>query len=275
MTKNMHRFIILMYHDLESPSEPSEKTKKGDLLYVVDVENFEHQMEYLYNHGFQVITLDEILHPQLTESPNNAMTQLTNDLMPIVLTFDDGHITNYTRAFPILKKCGFRAHFFITVGWINKPHYMTIQMIRELSDYGMVIGSHGMTHRYLDDLKREEILWELKESKEVLKDITGRQIQYFSSPGGRVTDEVKTLARELGYIAICASQAGCNTIDKHSFTLNRLAIKRNVLFKNFKGMVNGKFDRTGTMKSYLTDGCKRLLGNALYEEVRETLLKIR
>ena len=59
-------------------------------------------MEYLHREGYRTFLLDEL--QQVEPWPEKS----------VVLTFDDGHESNYLLALPILQEFGFKAHFFIT-----------------------------------------------------------------------------------------------------------------------------------------------------------------
>jgi len=81
---------ILMYHSIDE----HENTTKLSL----SPEGFSRQMEFLYKHKYNVISLEEFatyLRDKKMVPRNTA-----------VLTFDDGHLDNYTNAYPILKKYG-------------------------------------------------------------------------------------------------------------------------------------------------------------------------
>src|SRR5438874_9304232 len=67
----------------------------------------------------------------------------------VVLTFDDASKSHYTVARPLLKKYGFGATFFVTVGWdfaTNKTDYMTWGEIAQLHQDGFEIGNHTRDH---------------------------------------------------------------------------------------------------------------------------------
>ena len=57
-----------------------------------------------------------------------------------------------SRAAPILQEFGFGATFYITVGFLGKPGYLSEAQVRNLSSLGFEIGCHSLTHPYLTDL---------------------------------------------------------------------------------------------------------------------------
>ena len=85
--------LFLLYHELRDGSEYS---------YVCETTIFERHIDFIV---------------RLRKAENNY-------LRPEV-TFDDGHISNYEFALPILQSWELVARFFITVGWTGKkPGFM-------------------------------------------------------------------------------------------------------------------------------------------------------
>ncbi len=61
------------------------------------------------------------------------------------------------------------------------------------------IGSHGLTHSNLDKLKDEEILNEITETKKLLSEVIGKEIDSIAFPDGAYNDKVKIFCREASY----------------------------------------------------------------------------
>ncbi|HNX27674.1 MAG TPA: DUF3473 domain-containing protein [Phycisphaerae bacterium] len=78
----------------------------------------------------------------------------------------------------ILGEAGVCATFFV-LGWVGMRHKI---LIRRIADYGHEIASHGMSHRMINRLKRDEFYAELCDSKRILEDITGRTVKGFRAP---------------------------------------------------------------------------------------------
>ena len=88
------RLPVIMYHGL-----CTKKEKRG--RYMIDPDCFEQDLIYLKNNGFQTILVSELV----SHFENN--TPLPEK--PVLLTFDDGYLNNYTIAFPLLKKYNMKA----------------------------------------------------------------------------------------------------------------------------------------------------------------------
>jgi len=131
---NSKSIPVLMYHALEDKAHPAGAKDAGEQRYVLQVSQFREQMEHLHQEGYKTFLLDEL--QALVDWPVKS----------VVLTFDDGHESNFTLALPILQEYRFKAEFFITTGWIGTQYFMTEEQIRGLYRAGMGIGSHGVTH---------------------------------------------------------------------------------------------------------------------------------
>lgn len=260
-----NQFIGLMYHGLDSFDEPSESIDNGELIYVVDENDFEGQMSYLAMNDIPVVTLSDLKEDRRL-SVNRSRS------VSVIITFDDGHISNYTRAFPILKRYGYKAYFFITTDWIGKDYYMTEDMIRELHDAGMIIGSHGKTHRYLSDINSKEVEHEIVESKLVLENILQSKISSFSLPGGRDNKKVLALIKKRGFSQIFNSIPTKNNILDENWYIHRVAIKSGLNMNDYTDIVSGKNYLVGYVKFLIFRGLKRIFGNRNYQLIREIII---
>jgi peptidoglycan/xylan/chitin deacetylase (PgdA/CDA1 family) len=115
------------------------------------------------------------------------------------LTFDDGFLDHYTVVFPMLQRYGLTGTFFIPTGLVGRPNGVDRRMIREMSDYGMTIGGHSVTHCHLPDCTASQLRRELTDSKIYLEDLTGRECAEFAYPYGHYNELVKLQAKEAGY----------------------------------------------------------------------------
>lgn len=123
-----------------------------------------------------------------------------------VITFDDGHISNFLYAMPAMEKAGRKAHFFITAGWTGtRADYMSRAQVRALYEAGHTIGAHGWTHTLLTQCTPAELRRELYDARSALEDATGAPVTSLSLPGGRSNSAVKEACREAGYTTIWTS----------------------------------------------------------------------
>ena len=90
------------------------------------------------------------------------------------LTFDDGHASDYTDAFPMLQELGLRATFFVVPTLVDTPGYVTWGQLREMVAAGMEAGSHSLTHPFVDRLDRAGLEREFGESKTIIRNAWAR-----------------------------------------------------------------------------------------------------
>ncbi len=103
---------------------------------------------------------------------------------PVMLTFDDTDLDQYTTALPVLEKYGYKGVFFVMTVSLGRPHYMTRAQVKELSDKGHVIGSHTWDHHNVKKYEGKD--WEIQVDKPTrqLEEITGKPVTYFAYPFG-------------------------------------------------------------------------------------------
>jgi len=207
---------ILMYHT----SSENNPGKYAD-LYVKPSE-FEKQIKYLSENNYTFCIFDD-------------WYDLYGIEKPVFVTFDDGYKENYTEIFPILKKYNAK----ITIFLVTDPMQLTEDMIREMSDSGLVkFESHTLTHIDLakmssDDEKLEK---ELKDSKARIEEITGKTVHALAYPYGRCDEKVKKKAREFYKFGLIAS-SGIHRSDINNFEIRRLAVSRNTSLDGFVKLV--------------------------------------
>lgn len=227
--KNKEAAVIWMYHGISSSSRPYRNTNSSELFFVITETLFRQQLQFLRDGGYNVVLLDTL-----------ARYYESGQIPPktVVLTFDDGHESNYWIAFPLLKEFGFKAVFFITTDWINTSPYMTDEMIQELRYAGMSIQSHGKTHRRLTEIGKEETREELTRSREHLSTLTQLDVTNIAFPGGFWNEDTVQLARELGYSVCCNSVRGYNDLSSDIFHLRRFDLNIYTDFLYFKAVLN-------------------------------------
>ena len=86
-----------------------------------------------------------------------------------------------------------------------RVRYMSAAQLKELSDKGFEIGSHGMTHSLLiaDYMNEQKAINELQKSKQWLEAITDKPVTSFCFPAGRYNTRMIELAKQVGYTSTC------------------------------------------------------------------------
>jgi peptidoglycan/xylan/chitin deacetylase (PgdA/CDA1 family) len=251
--------VYLMYHELELPGRPLCQNEPGYVRYIVNAADFRAQMQFLKDSGL---------------GGTNVTAALDNPNRPaVVITFDDGCETDLISAAPILRDFAFNATFYVTVGFLEKRGYLSRAQLRQLSDLGLEIGSHSMTHAYLTDLPQEKVTLEIATSKEELEQIIGRSIQHFSCPGGRWDRRVAETARQCGYRSVTTSRIAANSVHSDPYALGRIAILRGTSFASFQQKTKGHALWKLRFRDSARTAAKHLLGNHVYDFVRAQILR--
>lgn len=99
---------------------------------------------------------------------------------------------------------------------------MDWDLLREVAERGVEIGSHTRTHPHLTRLSDAELAMELRESRDVIQAELGRPCRLFAYPYGEQDERVRAAARAVGYEAAYAVE----TDDVDPFALPRLAVFR-------------------------------------------------
>jgi peptidoglycan/xylan/chitin deacetylase (PgdA/CDA1 family) len=260
---------ILAYHQIVDDDFDVNTAPVGDRPYCLEESAFREQMDYLTQQRYTVLSLNQLmdnLHHK-TESPEQT----------VVITFDDGHISNYTRALPILLERAMTATFFIVTSRVGESDWLNGSQMRELQQRGMTIGSHTVSHPFLSQLGVQEVRWELEQSKKTLENELGTPIAAFAVPYGYEPAGLEQIAKECGYRAVCNSRLGLVNTRANILRLPRVTIRRGCSLETFARLVQGNSVTLFKLKALETikNAGKRGLGLHRWLAVREFLLKAR
>lgn len=188
-----------------------------------------------------------------------------------MITFDDGWVGSLTDGVECLNEAGFRSTFFVTRDYVGRKHYATIAHLREASEAGHEMGTHGCTHRLLRGCDESEIRRELADSKAFLEDVTGKPVKIGSPPGGRWTPAVERIAKECGYEALATSRPGVNGPGTSPFRLRRMPITR-WMGEDTVARYCRFFTRRESLRYALLELPKWAIGMERYARVRRRIL---
>lgn len=168
---------ILCYHQVRNWRSTDGAMGKD---YTVETQNFKDQMKMLSDSGYNTILPDQ-LYAYLNEGKSLPKK-------PIMLTFDDTVLDQFTTVNPTLKKYGYKAAYFVMTVSIGKQgkfvNYMSKEQIKQLSDEGNTIGSHTYDHKNFKKYTGKDWEEQLDKPTKKLEEITGKKIEYFAYPFG-------------------------------------------------------------------------------------------
>ena len=243
---------ILLYHALFEGRNHPEK-------YAVAMGTFEQHINYLSKKGFESLSFDAFLNG-FQPDPGKKY---------IIITFDDGNDSDYSIAFHILRKHGFGATFFLTVGRIGTRNYLDWDHLKEMIDGGMSIQSHSLNHLFLSDLGKDNLHKELTESKTILEDKLSLPVDFISLPGGFYSRQMLRVAQGAGYKGVATSGPGLNNLGslEGKFKLyRRFAITRRTRMDSFQEIVHAHllFNAKSQVVYQLKSMVKKILGSRGY-----------
>ena len=199
---------------------------------------FEEQMKELKDKNIPVIGMQDFL----------AWKRGEKNIPPksVMITLDDGWITQYTVAWPILKKYEFPFTMFVyTEGLRPGGHFagggmMTWDQLAEMRDAGVDIQAHSKTHQDLrraydaiakKKLNPEEYAEWLREEtagiKKVLEDRLGIRVNAFAVPYGKHDENVRKAVMDAGYEAMFTVYGQPLTFGSPMDSLGRYLIEAN------------------------------------------------
>jgi peptidoglycan/xylan/chitin deacetylase (PgdA/CDA1 family) len=165
---------------------------------------FERQLRALRRRGYRPAPLDEILQAGGRR---------------FHVTFDDA-FTSVLHALPILESLRVPATIFVCSGFADDGRPLLVpelvdrasafedelatmdwDLLRDVAERGVEIGSHTVSHAHLTRLSDPELESELRESRERLEANLGRRCRYLAYPYGEEDSRVRKAARAAGYEA--------------------------------------------------------------------------
>lgn len=183
---------VLMYHDLYTVDRYESGFKTNSGRYTLPADAFEHQVELIENY-----------------LKSNSI-----DSDYVQYTFDDGGISSYTVAAPILEKYNRRGIFFIPTKYIGQDGFMNEDQIRDLYHRGHIIGAHSHTHRQrMTSMSNEQLYEDWSKSIQILSGITGSNITTASLPNGYYSKSLCDTLRRLGIEIIYTSNPLMGPVD--------------------------------------------------------------
>ncbi|MGE4453852.1 MAG: polysaccharide deacetylase family protein [Sphaerochaeta sp.] len=189
------KLLVLLYHNVVFG-------RTGN-VYNRDLYNFEHDLAFI-KRNFAITNFKEVLTGTNPGKSDQA-----------IITFDDGDLSLYAIVFPLFKAYELEATIFLVPSYVGEVGYMSWNQIREMSNYRTADGkklfsfeSHSQTHRMMGELSEEEIVAELRESKQIIEREIGEPVTILALPfgSGAGDERIISAAYDLGYQAIRTSK---------------------------------------------------------------------
>ncbi len=245
---------VISYHEIAD--------QKDALIpqYAVSPTNFVRQMDWLKNHDYHFVSVDQVLAARAGKLPLPERA--------VLITFDDGYHSVYSNAFPVLKLFNAPAVIAVVGSWlkplsgkvvdfdgrsVSREAMLSWGEIKEMVDSGLIeVGSHtydlhdgitanpqgnmepaATTRLYLPKLKRYEdeetykkrVANDLIKNNQILAQHGIRPPRVIAWPYGRYNIETREIAEKLGMPIGLTLDDGPNTITTPLWGLRRILVE--------------------------------------------------
>lgn len=183
----------------------------------VPLADFEQHMKWLQEYGYTSITPEDLYEFIVNgrELPEK----------PVLITFDDGYKDNYTNAYPIMKKYGFKGTIFVVTGFLGVyDNYLTWEQAKELTDNGFSIESHTHNHKSMTEASDDDISRELAKSRDTIKEKLGVEADFIAYPTGTYNLHIAELVKEAGYKGAFTIKYDNASRDSNIYAIERVPI---------------------------------------------------
>lgn len=189
---------VLCYHNIATQNEKENYPEESD--WTITTDNFKEHLDYLKNNNYKTLTMDEFY--------NWKIGNLNLPYKSVLITFDDGFLSNYEYAFKLLKEYNMNATIFVVGSFIdnsttnewngNIKTYMTKDILENLkNEYPNIeIYSHSYNLHYQGAINQN-------------KDVLMQDIENFDNfypntdilcyPFGQYNDNIEDCLKESNY----------------------------------------------------------------------------
>jgi biofilm PGA synthesis lipoprotein PgaB len=251
---------VLSYHEIADAADALSPD------YAVTPTHFLRQMDWLRNHGYRFVSVDDVLASREGRRPLPEKA--------ILVTFDDGYRSVYAHAWPVLRMFRIPAVVNVIGSWLEakdeidfdgrahpRSAVMDWKALREMVDSGLVeIGSHsfdlhhgiqgnpqgnmepaGTTRQWLPSEKRYEtekayrrrVQADLERNSDLIRRRFGRAPRVIAWPYGRYNAVTRDVALGLGMRIGLTLDDGANTRETPLFGLRRVLVSRSMSLVEF------------------------------------------
>lgn len=215
---------VLMYHMIGD--------EQGNAAVMTEA-NLRIQMNYLRDHGYYPITMQELYDYVTKGAPLPEK--------PVCITFDDGYLDSYTIVYPLMKEYGFPWTLFLITDDVGKPYNrMTWDQLKEMANsHAVTIASHTLSHPKLHNLAtRAEKEKEIVEANKALKYQLGIDNVWLAYPYGDYDDEVIDICKKAGIKMAVTTDAGRVHVGSFPYDLKRAYIGNDISIARFSERLN-------------------------------------
>ncbi len=187
IVKSRQFIPVIYYHNIVA-------NREGYSFMHMEVDRFAEQMKYLKEQGYQTYVFPNI--PDKLIKKNRKSKE-------VIITFDDGFLSNYSIVFPIMRDLGLKYNIFVTAKYVNGEgsEYLNWDTVKEMADSGLVgFGAHTYTHIDARDITERNYKKEIVATNQLIQQNIGKDVPDFCFPYGFYNRQIiKTLSQKRVY----------------------------------------------------------------------------
>ena len=199
-----------MYHVV---SAPPASARYPDLF--VPERDFAREMNWLAKHGYHAVTLKRVYDSWTSGARLPAR--------PIVISFDDGYLSQYTHAFPVLRAHRWPGVLNMEVNFLHGVDALVPWRVRTLIAGGWELDAHTLTHPDLTRLDDAELWRQVHGSRLARRREFHVPVDFFCYPAGRYDARVIRAVKRAGFLGATTTKYGLAK-PPGLFTLDRIRI---------------------------------------------------
>lgn len=204
--------VIFMYHRFGESEYPSTNTTR---------DQFNIHLDAIERGGHPVLSLPDLLdiYAAGTVVPDRA----------IVLTVDDAYRSVYDVAWPLLRENGHTFTLFVATDAVDRgtDAYMTWDMIRELHENGVTIGSQTASHLHMATSSASRNQRDLEKSQARFQAELGFTPDIIAYPYGEYSPDVQQMVQDMGFRAALGQHSGVSHANEDRYAMPRFALNEN------------------------------------------------
>jgi peptidoglycan/xylan/chitin deacetylase (PgdA/CDA1 family) len=162
--------------------------------------DFAGEMDWLAAHRYHVVTLQRVY---------DSWTRGTRlPRRPVVVSFDDGYLSQYTEAFPVLRAHHWPGVLNLEVNFLQPVGGLRPWRVRRLIAAGWEVDAHTLTHPDLTRLDRAQLWHEVDGSRIAIRREFHVPVDFFCYPAGRYNAHVIAAVKLAGFLGATTTNYG-------------------------------------------------------------------
>ncbi len=204
---------ILMYHVIKAPPA----TAKFPGLYVPE-EEFAEQMQALARAGYRAVTMDQLLANWTHGTPLPPGK-------PVVLSFDNGYLSQLTDAEPVLQRLGWVGVENLQLSGLPPSQGgLSRGQVAQLIADGWELDTQGVSHADLIAISPSQLRQQVFLAREELQHRYHVPVNWFCYPSGHYDQAVVEVVKAAGFVGSTTVVPGWAAPSQDPYRLPRLRV---------------------------------------------------